>query len=165
MGRPCVLDEDKQGPFMRTAFLIAAALTVIGGTMATAPAHAQDQRVIVVYGNDPCPVAKEGEEIIVCPRRPESERYRLPKRFREQEVAPGNANESWAVRSEALNEASPTGISKCSTVGPAGWTGCYAQFLREAQADRRAQRAANNAIPSVNDRPLSDVDPDEDDEK
>jgi len=150
---------------MRIAFLIAASLTAIGGTVAAAPAHAQDQRVIVVYGDDPCPVAKEGEEIIVCPRRPESERYRVPKRFREQEVAPGNANESWAVRSEALNEASPTGISKCSTVGPAGWTGCYAQFLREAQADRRAQRAANNAIPSVNDRPLSDADPDEDDEK
>ncbi len=150
---------------MRSAFLIAVALTALGGATAAVPAHAQDQRVIVVYGDDPCPVAKEGEEIIVCPRRPESERYRVPKRFREQEVAPGNANESWAVRSEALNEASPTGISKCSVVGPAGWTGCYAQFLREAQADRRAQRAANNAIPSANDRPLSDVDQDEDDEQ
>lgn len=150
---------------MRRAFIMAVAAAALGGATVSAPALAQDQRVIVVYGDDPCPVAKEGEEIIVCPRRPEGERYRLPKRFREQEVAPGNANESWAVRSEALNEASPTGISKCSTVGPAGWTGCYAQFLREAQADRRAQRAANNAIPSANDRPLSDVDQDEDDEQ
>ena len=147
---------------MRSAFLIAVALTAFGGALAAAPAQAQEQRVIVVYGDDPCPVAKEGEEIIVCPRRPESERYRVPKRFRNPDVAPGNANESWAVRSEALNEASPTGISKCSAVGPAGWTGCYAQFMREAQAERRAQRRADAAVPSVNDRPL-DVDEDEDD--
>jgi hypothetical protein len=148
---------------MRSVFLIAVALSALGGAMVAAPARAQEQRVIVVYGDDPCPVAKEGEEIIVCPRRPESERYRVPKRFRNPDVAPGNANESWAVRSEALNEASPTGISKCSVVGPAGWTGCYAQFLREAQADRRAQRRADGAIPSVNDRPLSDADEHEDD--
>lgn len=141
--------------------LLLASLIPAAAILTATPAHAQSeakaQSVIVVYGDDECPQAKDGEEIVVCARRPESERYRVPKRFRKQEVAPGNANESWAVRSEALNDASPVGISKCSTIGPAGWTGCYAQFLREAAAQRRAQRRAEEAVPSAQDKPLPDA--------
>lgn len=148
-------------PLMKLALLSLAGLIALAAP--ALPAQAQKNSVIVVYGDDECPKAKEGEDIIVCARRPESERYRVPKRFRNQEVGPGQANESWAVRSEALNEASPVGISKCSTIGPAGWTGCYAQFMREAQAARRAQGRADAAIPSSSDRPLPEVGEDEED--
>src|SRR3546814_5322421 len=36
---------------------------------------------MVIYGEDPCPAGKDGE-IVVCPRQPERDRYRLPKTFR-----------------------------------------------------------------------------------
>jgi hypothetical protein len=146
--------EPLRKEFLMYRVLIAA--TLLSTVAMATPAAAQKNSVIVVYGEDECPKAQEGEDIIVCARRPEAERYRVPKRFRNKDVAPGNANESWAVRSEALNDASPVGINKCSVVGPAGWTGCYAQFVREAQAERRAQRRSEGAIPSVNDRPLTD---------
>ena len=45
------------------------------------PAQAEPpQRItnLLVYGDDPCPKG-EGDEIVVCARRPESERYRIPK--------------------------------------------------------------------------------------
>ena len=139
--------------------LIAAALFSTG--FAAAPASAQKNSVIVVYGEDECPKAREGEDIVVCARRPESERYRVPKRFRNQDVSPGNANESWAVRSEALNDAAPVGISNCTAIGPAGGLGCRAQAMRNAQAERRAGRRALDAIPSSNDDPLPDAADDE----
>ncbi|RYY39465.1 MAG: hypothetical protein EOP59_12505, partial [Sphingomonadales bacterium] len=49
---------------------------------------------LVVYGADPCPKGSDPNEITVCARQPEGERYRVPKRFRDRK--PLAAQESWA---------------------------------------------------------------------
>ena len=48
-----------------------------------APALAQQTRVseIIVYGTDPCPRSTD-DEIVVCARKPESERFRIPEALR-----------------------------------------------------------------------------------
>lgn len=127
---------------MRIVFALSPLLLI------AAPAAAQDrtERVVLVFGDDVCPKSKDEEEIVVCARAPESERYRIPERFRGDEISPRAANESWAVKAEALEFAGKTGINSCSTVGPGGWTGCYAEMLRLAQAERREARRQRERI-------------------
>ena len=47
------------------------------------------------------------------------------------------ASESWASRVESIEYVGDTGIQSCSTVGPAGFTGCWAQMVRQAREARR----------------------------
>lgn len=96
---------------------------------------------VVVYGNDPCPPGKD-DEIVVCAREPESERYRIPKRFRgkKQDAAPSN---SWANKTRSTEDASRMAAGlpdTCSAVGSGGQTGCFHQFQVQAAQQRRQQR-------------------------
>ena len=58
---------------------------------------------LVVYGEDPCPKAQDEEEIVVCARRPETERYRIPKEFRKNKDERGSV--AWGARFDQLEEA------------------------------------------------------------
>lgn len=121
---------------MRTALWIALALA------APLPAAAQDappaaaetasattaaeayrrRTTVVVYGNDPCPAAQSPDEIVVCARRPEEERYRL----RTVEPEPGERTEQGGVgRTLGTDDVRLAGgTGSCTTVGPGGLTGC-----------------------------------------
>ena len=104
---------------------------------------------IIVYGADPCPAAK-GDEIVVCARQPESERYRIPKRFRGQKAAESPANNAWSNTVRGTEDASRTAAglpNTCSAVGAGGQSGCYSRFLAQSAAQRRQQRADDAAIP------------------
>ena len=129
---------------MKTPLVLAAFVLAFAGAP---PAAAQEnQRVAVVYGDDACP-PQNPDEIVVCARNPEGERFRIPERFRQKEIGPAAGNESWAVRAAGLDAAGPrTGINDCSVVGPAGWTGCYSSWLRGARDERRA--AQRDSIPT-----------------
>lgn len=108
-----------------------------------AEAAEPDERVqaLVVYGNDPCPKSADGS-IIVCARRPESERYRIPKSLRQKPAPP--AEQAWGSRVEALDAASRAVLpNSCSPIGSSGFTGCTAAMLRQWYAER--QRAAAEA--------------------
>ena len=79
--------------------LFALPLTALGLALVSSPAAAQDtgeERVntLIVYGEDECPPST-GDEITVCARLDESERYRIPESLRQSEDP---ANESWASR-------------------------------------------------------------------
>lgn len=108
-----------------------------------APALAQEEEddsgresTVLVYGDDPCPVSTENE-VVVCARRPEEERYRIPPALR----APSNPERSWASRVETLEEASrDSRPGSCSVVGSYGQSGCMAALIRQWYADRRARR-------------------------
>lgn len=133
---------------MNTALLVAA-LAFSAGALSAVPVSAQkSERVLVIYGDDACP-AGEGDEIVVCARKPEEERYRIPEAFREKEISPRNANESWAVRAEALEYMGRSGINSCSVNGPGGWTGCYAELMRQWRAERRAMGRQDESIRSI----------------
>ena len=121
-----------------TCLMSAAAVAAIGGFAALAtPAAAQDQSnvaEIIVYGNDPCPRSTD-DQVVVCARRPESERYRIPPNMRPS----GTPQEmrSWAERSKNLETVGSTGINSCSPVGPGGFTGCLTQVIKQAKQESR----------------------------
>ena len=60
-------------------------MTLAGGYASLPmPAVAQAQSniaEIIVYGTDPCPRSTE-DQVVVCARRPEAERYRIPPNMR-----------------------------------------------------------------------------------
>lgn len=133
---------------MRFAIPLTAVLCCAA---AAAPASAQEAvpteeklRQLIVYGTDPCPPSPAGE-IVICARRPETERYRVPEPLRETEAGP--QGESWAARSRSLEYVSATGTQSCSTVGPGGHTGCLEQLIRQAREERRARTSDVADIP------------------
>jgi hypothetical protein len=126
-----------------TAFAVALAATGIAATPALAQ---QTDRVLVLYGNDKCPTNASGEQIVVCTRRPEGERYRIPKELRSPIVITPE-NQSWAAKAnDTLNAGGASGTGSCSAVGAGGWTGCWAQQMRDAKRQRQAQAAENTAV-------------------
>ena len=127
---------------MKAALAIAALAAASAAALAPAPAGAQgDQRErvrrLVVYGADPCPRAQSADEIVVCARRPETERYRIPKELRDSATAEDPESTSWAARAESLEYVGRTGIQSCSTVGPGGVSGCWNEMVRAWRRDRR----------------------------
>ena len=127
-------------------FLVAAA------AFAAAPALAQEEtrpaapeaeapvNQLIVYGEDSCPPSNE-EEIIVCARLPEEERFRIPSSLRDRPDDPGNR--SWRDRAIELSYVGRSGIGSCSPVGAGGFVGCHNQLVNQARAERRAARDIN----------------------
>ena len=110
---------------------------------AAAPAATQvagpaDVRVnqLIIYGDDPCPESTDPNEITVCARLPDSDRYRVPPSLRDKPNEP--ASNSWANRATELSYVGRTGTDSCSTVGGGGFTGCFNQIVNQARAERRA---------------------------
>ena len=97
---------------------------------------------LTVYGDDPCP-RSTGDEIVVCARLPEGDRYRLPKRFRGKKRT-DSAGMAWGARSLDLEYVSRQGLpNSCSAGGSNGQTGCMRQFLDQARPERdQARREA-----------------------
>lgn len=128
---------------MRPLFLAVIAALALPAT----PVLAQkNERVLLVFGEDKCPKSEDPEEIVVCARSPENERYRIPEKLRGPQIGPAAANESWAVRAESLEYIGRGGINSCSTIGPGGWTGCYQEMLRIASAEKREAARNRRAI-------------------
>ncbi|MEA3061641.1 MAG: hypothetical protein QOJ94_1422 [Sphingomonadales bacterium] len=132
---------------MKAAFLAAAALGGTAALLGTVPAAAQSDRIarVVVYGNDPCPTSASGDEVVICARRPERERYRIPKELRDRRN--GGENPSWAERAESLEYVGRTGAQSCSTVGPGGFTGCWGQMIRAYRKDRTQGHTGEEPAP------------------
>jgi hypothetical protein len=130
----------------RFTILMSAAAAALAGGGAALPAPAMAQSApniaeIIVYGNDPCPRSTE-DQVVVCARRPEAERYRLPPNMRPSGTP--QQMQSWAVRSKSLETAGATGINSCSPVGPAGYTGCLEKVIKEARGERKQQADEEN---------------------
>ncbi len=123
-----------------TTLVSAAAMAIAGGySTLPAPALAQAQpnvAEIIVYGTDPCPRSTD-DQVVVCARRPEAERYRIPPTMRPSGTP--QQIESWARKSQSLTTVGATGINSCSPVGPAGYTGCLMQVIQEAKGERKQQ--------------------------
>jgi hypothetical protein len=136
--------------FIMTKMIFPLAATAIfAGGLAALPGPAAAQagnRIseIIVYGNDPCPRSTD-DEVVVCARKPETERYRIPERFRSS--GPRQTREAWANKARQLETVGATGINSCSPVGPAGFTGCLTQVIRQARAEADEATAEGTAPP------------------
>jgi len=126
---------------MTSLRIMLAATAVVGGLAPLAtPAAAQQgtSAEVVVYGNDPCPRSTD-DQVVVCSRRPETERYRLPKN--QQLQGTRQQRQSWAKKSQQLMTVGNTGVGSCSAVGPGGREGCLTQQIQqEKQAAKEAQQ-------------------------
>ena len=118
--------------------LAGAAIGLAGMIAPAAPALAQNSKVseIIVYGTDPCPRSTD-DEIVVCARKDERERYRIPERLRQGGSL--QSRQSWAARARTFETVGATGTNSCSPVGPGGFTGCVGQLTRQAFDERREQ--------------------------
>ena len=119
--------------------LIAAALVLSAfGFGLAAPALAQEDpgdRVnqLIIYGDDPCPESN-GDEITVCARKGEDERYRIPEPLRGSDSP---ANEAWTQRVQAYETVGASGIQSCSPTGAGGEYGCTQKLIDAAYAERK----------------------------
>jgi hypothetical protein len=102
---------------------------------------------IIVYGDDPCPQA-DTDEIVVCGRRPDNERYRIPKELRKKEANDTLSETSWASRVGSLEDAQrSTRPDSCSASGSWGQTGCFQQMLHQWYEDRQQLRSEAANVP------------------
>ena len=118
--------------------LLAAAALVSGGLAFAVPASAQGdgERVnqLIVYGDDPCPPSTD-DQITVCARKDESERYRIPEPLRKSDSP---ENDAWNNRVLAYETVGKNGTLSCSPVGAGGWTGCVDQMIQTAYAEKES---------------------------
>jgi hypothetical protein len=124
--------------------LAATAAAMAGVAVLPAPAAAQQNSVaqIIVYGTDPCPRSTD-DQVVVCARRPESERYRIPEKYRPSGTR--QQQEAWANKAKVIETVGATGINSCSPVGPGGYTGCLTRVIKEAREQRQQQ--AEDTVP------------------
>ncbi|WP_300973673.1 hypothetical protein [Sphingomonas sp. LHG3406-1] len=133
---------------MKTRLSLALGALAASGFAAALPATAQQAqpqlrtREIIVFGNDPCPRATD-DEVVVCARRPEKDRFRLPEALRP--TGPPQLSQSWSARSKALATVGQTGPGSCSGVGPAGTDGCALKEIQQGVAERTEQDTADTA--------------------
>ena len=95
---------------------------------------------VIVYGDDPCK-AGQGDEIVVCVRQAEKERYRIPPNLRSDPLNP--KNQSWINRAQAIEYVGRNGTQSCSPTGAGGFTGCFAKIAADAKAERKQQDATS----------------------
>jgi hypothetical protein len=125
------------------AALLAGAAAALGA----APSAAQRPRAgeekinqLIVYGTDPCKKSA-ADEIVICVRKPERERYRIPERLRGDPNDP--ANQTWTDKAQQLEYVGRSGIGSCSAAGAGGWTGCFSDMVRAARAERATRDDVN----------------------
>lgn len=122
---------------MYKIFCAATALTL------SAPAFAQeaptvepgDEKInqLIVYGDDACPESK-GDEIVVCARMNEADRYRIPTSLRSD---PNDLRgQAWSERVMAYEYVGASGTMSCSPSGAGGFTGCGIKEIDKAYAEK-----------------------------
>ncbi len=124
-----------------------AGSAVLAAGLAAIPTAGQAQSSgniseVIVYGDDPCPRSTD-DDVVVCARKPERERYRIPEALRPNGTR--QEREAWASRARSLETVGRTGINSCSPVGPGGFTGCLDQVVNQARRERTEGTAADTA--------------------
>lgn len=88
---------------------------------------------LIIYGDDKCPESK-GDEIVVCARMDEADRYRIPSSLRADPNDPRNQAVSERIKSYEYVAAS--GTMSCSPSGAGGFTGCGLKEIDRAYAEK-----------------------------
>ena len=121
---------------MRGSSLFALMSLLAAPAAAAQEEPPERESALVVYGDDPCPRSEDPDEVVVCARRPEEERYRIPAPLREDRQP---TQRSWSSQVRQLEEAQrDTRPDSCSVVGSSGQTGCTQELIRRWREERRA---------------------------
>lgn len=127
-----------------------AAETPVRSTLKPIPSDTTQprQRLVTVFGTEPCPKPSSPDEVVVCARLPDSELYRIPERLRaanNDRVSPFQAN-----RGLLLGDASGGAggsIGSCSAVGAGGQIGCNQKQIDAWAQDRTGRMGTNEETP------------------
>lgn len=138
--RPAPGMKDELGrmtnPASRTILVVALLASIPLDAPARAAGLPQRTTNLIVYGDDPCPRGG-ADEIVVCARRPDNERYRIPKALRDRRKEQ-HGGTSWASQWAGIDEQTRyTRPNSCSPVGSGGQTGCFNAMIRQWYAARR----------------------------
>lgn len=117
---------------------------------------------VIVYGDDPCP-AGDGDEILVCARLPDNDRFRIPKELRTDPNDP--KTQSWALRARSLEYVGRDGTESCSATGAGGFTGCFEKIARVAREERKTlmgDATWKNAVAAAREERMSGLDAESD---
>lgn len=145
--------------------LFPASLLALGSALAfAAPAAAQDAagetvNMVIVYGSDACPPPSNENEITVCARKNEGERYRIPEDLR---TSGDPENTAWTRRVESYEMVGSFGTMSCSPTGAGGFTGCTQQMLDQAYGEKATSTAIrfSQLIAAAREDRLSAIDQD-----
>ncbi|TCU59410.1 hypothetical protein EDF58_10291 [Novosphingobium sp. PhB57] len=157
---------------LTTAAALATFGAACGLTMGAMPALAQapqvatddlgsgDEKVnqLIVYGEDPCP-ASSGNEITVCARKAEAERFRIPEPLRGIDRP---QSEAWSNKVQAYETVGAFGNMSCSPVGAGGASGCTQKLINQAYSERKngSEVQFSKLIEAEREKRLSTIDED-----
>lgn len=118
------------------AFALVATIAIASALVSPAMAQDSEEKInqLIIYGDDPCPESTD-DQITVCARKDESERYRIPAPLRSSESP---QNDAWNNRVLAYETVGKNGTLSCSPVGGGGWTGCVSQMVETAYAEKQS---------------------------
>lgn len=102
------------------------------------------QRLVTVFGTEPCPKPTSPDEVVVCARLPESEIYRIPTPLRQAERRRNPFEENRAL---LVGDVSGGGIGSCSAVGAGGAVGCNRKQVDAWASDRAGRMGTEEEIP------------------
>ena len=146
---------------MNSQTALAAVALGLCAALLPAPASAQDSagdkvNTLIIYGDDKCPESA-ADQITVCARLAEDERYRIPQNLR-QSSSP--QNEAWANKVLSYESVGNFGPLSCSPVGLGGELGCTAQMIQQAYAEKNNGQDVRFAqlIAAARDERLSTID-------
>jgi len=122
-------------------FLLAGTVLTLAATPASAqtdpaPASSDAEKInmVIVYGDDECAQSTD-DQINVCARLAESDRYRIPTQLRGDPNDP--SKEAWTNRVLAYEYVGREGTMSCSATGAGGFTGCGLNQINAAYAEKK----------------------------
>lgn len=122
---------------MAKTFLMTTAIWISSASIAqeTGATQPSDEKInqLIVYGDDECPQST-GDEIVVCARMNEADRYRIPPSLRSDPNSP--QNQAWLNRVQAYEYVGASGTLSCSPSGAGGFTGCGLKEIDRAYAEK-----------------------------
>ena len=123
-------------PRFAYAFMSTAMLLAVPASAQDLPANQPgDEKInqLFVYGDDECPQST-GDEIVVCARMDEADRYRIPTSLRND---PNDLrNQATSERIKAYEYVGASGTMSCSPSGAGGFTGCGLKEIDRAYAEK-----------------------------
>jgi hypothetical protein len=114
---------------------IALMLSVPASAQGAPVAKPGDEKInqLIIYGDDKCPESV-GDEIVVCARMGEADRYRIPTNLRDDPNDP--RNQAMSERIKSYEYVAASGTMSCSPSGAGGFTGCGIAEINKAYAEK-----------------------------
>jgi len=114
---------------------IALVLSVQASAQDAPASEPVDEKInqLIIYGDDKCPEST-GDEIVVCARMGEADRYRIPTNLRGDPNDP--RNQAMSERIKSYEYVGASGTMSCSPSGAGGLTGCGLAEINKAYAEK-----------------------------